>query len=157
MTFVPGNVFDPDHLSIVPPFTAKFPPATTAPDLSTLVSLNPLRGHVSAIFVSSFFHLFPDDAQLRAARAVAGLLSPAPGSMIFGKQIGYPEDYEVSSARRRFCHTPQSWSELWDGDVFPKGTVRVLAFVTEVPKDEVSKILPEAKFLHMLTWSVTRL
>lgn len=156
MTFVPGNVFDPDHLSIVPPFTAKFPPITTAPDLSTLVSLNPLCGHVSAIFVSSFFHLFPGDAQLRAARAVAGLLSPAPGSMIFGKQIGLPEDYKVSSASRQF-RTPQSWSELWDGEVFPKGTVRVLAFVTEVPKDEVSKILPEAKFLYMLTWSVTRL
>jgi hypothetical protein len=157
VTFVPGNVFDPEHLSIIPPFTANFPPVTTAPDLSTLVSLNPLRGHVSAIFVSSFFHLFPDDAQLRAARALAGLLSPAPGSMIFGKQIGLPEDCEASSARRRFCHTPQSWSELWDGEVFPKGTVRVLAFITEVPKDEVSKILPEAKSLHLLAWSVTRL
>ena len=150
---------DPEHLSIVAPFTADSPPVTTAPDLRNLTSLNPLRGHVSAIYASAFFHLFPQDAQLRVARALAGLLSPEPGSMIFGKQIGLPENEhsDVSSPRRQFCHTSQSWSELWDGDVFPKGTVRVLAFVTEVPKDEVARVFPEAKSLHMLTWSVTRL
>ncbi|KAF8273975.1 hypothetical protein EI94DRAFT_1696288 [Lactarius quietus] len=140
VTFIPGNVFDPEHLTIVSPFTTNSPPVTTVPDLSTLTSLNPLRGHVSAIYVQR-------------------LLSPEPGSMVFGKQIGLPEndDLEVSATRRRFCHTTQSWSELWDGEVFPKGTVRVLAFVTEVPKDEVAKMFPEAKSLHMLTWSVTRL
>jgi len=158
--FVPGNVFDPEHLSIVPPFTANSPPVTTAPDLRTLTSLNPLCGHVSAIYASSLFHLFSEDAQLCLARALAGLLSPEPGSMIFGKQIGLPESghEEVSSTRRRlFCHTSRSWSELWDGEVFPKGTVRVLAFVTEIPKDEVAKVFPGANSAHLLVWSVTRL
>jgi hypothetical protein len=163
VTFVPGNVFDPEHLSIVPLFTANSPPVTTAPDLRTLTSLNPLRGHVSAICASALFHLFPKDEQLRVARALAGLLSPKPGSMILGKQVGLPESEhcEVSetpeSTFRQRCHTSQSWLELWDGEVFPKGTVRALAFVTEVPEDMVAKILPEAKSLHMLTWSVTRL
>ncbi|KAF8273973.1 hypothetical protein EI94DRAFT_1794631 [Lactarius quietus] len=91
VTFVPGNVFDPEHLSIVSPFTTNSPPVTTVPDLSILTSLNPLHGHISAIYASSFFHLFPEDAQPRVARALAGLLSPVPGSMIFGKQLGLPE------------------------------------------------------------------
>jgi hypothetical protein len=160
VTFVPGNVFDPEHLSIVPLFTANTPPVTTAPDLRTLTSLNPLRGHVSVIYASALFHLFSEDEQLRLARALAGLLSPEPGSMIFGKHIGLPESghEEVSSTRRRlFCHTSRSWSELWDGEVFPKGTVKVLAFVTEIPKDEVAKIFPGANSVHLLIWSVTRL
>lgn len=164
MTFVPGNVFDPEHLDLVPLFTADSPPVTTAPDLRTLTSLNPLRGHVSAIYTSSLFHLFSEDAQVRLARALAGLLSPEPGSMIFGKQIGLPEsghasEWEVSSTRRGlFCYTSRSWSELWDGEVFPKGTVKVLAFVTEIPRDEVAKTFPEAKnSVHLLVWSVTRL
>ena len=167
VTFVPGNVFDPEHLSIVSLFTANSPPVTTVPDLRTLTSLNPLRGHVSAIYASSFFHLFPKDAQLRVARALAGLLSPKPGSMILGKQVGLSENEhceehcEVSetpeSTFHQRCHTSQSWLELWDGEVFPKGTVRALAFVTEVPEDMVSKMFPEVKSLHMLTWSVTRL
>ena len=153
-------MFDPEHLSIVPPFTTNSPPVTTTPDLRTLTSLNPLRGHVSAIYASSLFHLFSEDKQLRLARALAGLLSPEPGSMIFGKQIGVPEngDKEVSVAGHPlFCHSPRSWSELWDGEVFPKGTVKVLAFVTEIPKDEVAKIFPEVNSAHLLVWSVTRL
>ncbi len=160
VTFVPGNVFDPEILSIVPPFTTNSPPVTTAPDLHTLTSLNPLRGHVSAIYASYFFHLFPEDAQLRLARALAGLLSPEPGSMIFGKHIGLPESghWEDPSTRLRlFCHTSRSWSELWDGEVFPKGTAKVLAFATEVPKDFIAKGYPEVNSLHLLTWSVTRL
>ncbi|KAH9178599.1 hypothetical protein EDB89DRAFT_2111542 [Lactarius sanguifluus] len=146
VTFVPGDVFDPER--------------TPEHHLGTLKSLNPLRGHVSAISALSFFHLFPGDAQLRLARALAGLLSPEPGSMIFGKHIGLPESghrEDLSPRVRLFCHTPRSWSGLWDGGVFLKGTVKVLAFVTEVPKERVANIYPEANSLHLLTWSVTRL
>ena len=155
VAFVPGNVFDTEHLSIVAPFIANSPPATSVPDLSTLTSLNPLHGHVSAIYISRFFHLFPKDAQVRLARALAGLLSPKPGSMIFGIQLGLPESGELENPlsptpRRLFCHNSRSWSELWDGEVFPKGTVKVTAFVTEGSKDA------ETSSLHRLVWSVTR-
>ena len=153
VTFVPGNVFDTEHLSIVAPFIADSPPATSVPDLSTLTSLNPLHGHVSAIYTSHFFHLFPKDAQVRLARALAGLLSPKPGSMIFGMQLGLPESGDLENPlipRRLFCHNSRSWSELWDGEVFPKGTVKVSAFVTEGSKDA------ETSSLHLLVWSVTR-
>ncbi|KAI9444696.1 hypothetical protein H4582DRAFT_2179306 [Lactarius indigo] len=161
VTFVPGDVFDPEHLSILPPFTTNSLPVTTVPDLRTLTSLNPLRGHVSAICALHLFHLFPEDAQLRLARTLAGLLSPEPGSMIFEKHIGLPERGhwgEPSTHHCLFCHAPRSWSELWDGGVFPKGTVKVLASVTEVLKEGVANIVyPEAGSLHLLTWSVTRL
>lgn len=159
VTFIPGNVFDPEHLSIVPPFTANSPPATTIPDLRTLTSLNPLHGHVSAIFTASLFHLFPEDAQVSLARALAGLLSPEPGSMIFGIQLGHPESGYVEDPllpSRLFCHGPQSWSDLWDGEVFSKGTVKVSAFVMEYPKDGM---YPEtdSSLLRLLIWSVIRL
>jgi hypothetical protein len=154
VTFVPGNVFDTEHLSIVAPFFANSPPAATVPYLSTLTSLNPLHGHVSAIYTSHFFHLFSKDAQLRLARALAGLLSPKPGSMIFGMHLGLPESGDLenpSLPRRLFCHDPRSWSELWDGEVFPKDTVKVSAFVMEGPKEDA-----ETSSLHLLVWSVTR-
>jgi hypothetical protein len=159
VTFIPGDVFDSEHLSTVPLFTANSPPATTVPDLRTLTSLNPLQGHVSVIHASLFFHLFPEDAQVRLARALAGLLSPQPGSMIFGRDLGLPESGYLEDPlipRRLFCHSAQSWSELWDGEVFPKGTVKVLAFVMEVPKD---RLYPDAdsSSLRLLIWSVTRL
>ncbi|CDO72721.1 hypothetical protein BN946_scf184990.g4 [Trametes cinnabarina] len=80
--FVPGDVFDPAHITVTPPFYA--PPVDTLPDLSALTSLNPSRGHVSAIHSSAFFHLFDEEKQEHIARAMGGLLSPEPGSIILG-------------------------------------------------------------------------
>ena len=47
ITFVAGDVFDPAHLETVPPFTTSSD--APRPHLPTLTSLNPLRGHVSAV------------------------------------------------------------------------------------------------------------
>ncbi|KAI0308315.1 hypothetical protein B0F90DRAFT_1834014, partial [Multifurca ochricompacta] len=160
VAFVPGDVFDPEHLEIVPPYSADSPPVGGAPDLRTLGSLNPLHGHVTAIHASAFFHLFSKEAQLRLARGLAGLLSPEPGSMIFGQQFGLPESglwEEPSSGHSLFCHSAQSWSELWDGEVFPRNTVKVLAYVMEIPRDKATRTYPEAQTFHLLTWSVIRL
>lgn len=71
--FVQGDVFDPKHIAPASPLYT--PPSTPRPDLSTLASLTPLQGHVSAIHVAAFFHLFQEDGQLKAARALASLLS----------------------------------------------------------------------------------
>jgi len=80
--FVQGNVFDPKHIAPASPLYT--PPSTPRPDLSSLDSLIPLQGHVSAIHVAAFFHLFQEDDQLKAARALASLLSSEKGSFIFG-------------------------------------------------------------------------
>jgi len=43
------------------------------------------------MYASLLFHLFSEEKQLHLLRALAGLLSPEPGSMIFGLHIGLAE------------------------------------------------------------------
>ena len=109
-----------------------------------------------------FFHLFDEAKQVELARRLASLLSPAPGSLILGRQFAAP----VKGSRtgvihapdqpvvRLFCHSPASWAALWDGVVFSKGTVRVEAELRELSLYVGSP--PEQRFWWMF-WSVTRL
>ncbi|KAH9846619.1 hypothetical protein C2E23DRAFT_570651 [Lenzites betulinus] len=164
--FIPGDVFDPKHIETVPPFYS--PPDTPRPELSTLTSLNPLRGHVSAIHASAFFHLFDEERQLKVAHTLAGLLSPEPGSMIIGAHGGLPTKglrqemgvvLNLGRVFPMFCHGPESWTELWDGQVFKKGTVKVEAALRVTERKDyaaMSGIDPGTKF-YLLVWSVTRL
>ena len=55
-----------------------------------------------------------------------------------------------------FGHSPESWRELWDGQIFEKGTVRVDAMLHEVTRPDVMGASADAKF-YTLWWSVTRL
>ncbi|KAJ8488703.1 hypothetical protein ONZ51_g3377 [Trametes cubensis] len=155
--FIPGNVFDPVHLAahpIIYSSTMLHP----IPDLSALTSLNPLRGHVSAIHASNFFHLFHEEQQAHIARALAGLLSPEPGSMILGvHMIATEKGYKAESLESdsgegvvtMFHHSPESWSELWDGQVFKEGTVEVETNL--IYRDMAGESAP------FLQWCVTRL
>lgn len=163
--FIPGNALDPAHLAPVAPFHTS--PGDPAPALSTLTSLNPLHGHVSAIHASAFFHLFSQADQLRLARALAGLLSPTPGSMILGWHVGRPEKgfrLEVVPPHRRgdpmFCHNPESWKAMWEEQVFEEGMVRVEAELREETErrdwKDMPGVAPGARF-YALVWSVTRL
>ncbi|PIL22771.1 hypothetical protein GSI_15465 [Ganoderma sinense ZZ0214-1] len=135
--FIPGDAFDPAFLRPTAPFTVSNPPRHPRPDLATLTSLNPLRGHVSAIHASSFFHLFDEERQAQLARSLACLLSPEPGSMLLGAHRGLVEAGVRKEVRRGnastiqlFGHSPESWKELWDGQVFEKGTVKVDALLS---------------------------
>ena len=83
--FVPGDVFDTNYLALAPP--AHEEPSTAAPALSSLATLTPLLSRVSAIHASMFFHLFDEEKQRALALRLAGLLSPRPGSIIFGRHI----------------------------------------------------------------------
>ena len=60
-----------------------------------------------------------------------------------------------SHGRQMFCHSPQSWRELWEG-VFPPGAVRVDADVRELAREDLRPVKEGAKF-WVLTWCVTRL
>ncbi|KAI0374560.1 hypothetical protein BV20DRAFT_518721 [Pilatotrama ljubarskyi] len=164
--FIPGDALNPAHLESVPPFYS--PPDTSVPELSTLTSLNSLHGHVSAIHASAFFHLFTEEQQAHLARALAGLLSPEPGSMILGTHVGRPEKgsrveagNQLSSDRSQpmFCHSPESWRGLWDGQIFRKGTVKVEAILKERKErglDQLPGLVPGTK-TYSLVWSVVRL
>jgi len=149
--FVAGDVFDPAVLSVEPP--SRGVPPSPRPDLSALTSLNPLRGHCSVINASSFFHLFNEERQLHAARALAGLLSSEPGSLICGIHLGAQEagvwtDNVAGGKFDLFCHSPKSWRAMWDG-LFTMGEVKVEA--------SLKTIETMNREIHMLTWSVTRL
>ncbi|KAG7448621.1 uncharacterized protein BT62DRAFT_992644 [Guyanagaster necrorhizus] len=125
--FIPADIFQLKGLS------REDVPAPV-PELSQVQSLAELRGHISAIHTSAFFHLFDEEGQFEIANIMAALLSSEPGSMIFGSHVGRREKgfrtaSEVGSngvhRSNMFCHSPESWRLLWDGEIFPKGTVRV--------------------------------
>ncbi|KAI0823141.1 hypothetical protein BC628DRAFT_1316638 [Trametes gibbosa] len=162
--FVAGDAFNPSHLAIFPPvYSAGSEPS---PELSTLTSLNPLHGHVAAIHASSLFHLFNEEEQAHLARALAGLLSPLPGSMVIGTHYGASEKGLRTDAVQPsggasapggsltvFCHSPESWVELWDGEVFKRGTVKVEASLIEHSGGTVGV----SGRIYFLQWCVTRL
>ena len=153
ISFVTGDAFDPNVLQIVPPFDE--PPSTERPDLSTLTSLNPLAGRCAVIYAANFFHLFSEENQLHLAKALAGLLSPQPGSMICGEHAGNVQKgiFHQEYAGRQFDlfeHCPESWSAIWNGEVFPSGSVRVDTKLEQVERGTVH-------VYYRLQWSVTRL
>jgi hypothetical protein len=139
---------DPAHIHPCPPFYES--PQTQSPRLASLTSLIPLHGHVSAIHASGFFHLFNEEKQLQVARTLASLMSPLPGSIILGQHVALPEKgigTELLGAKgHMFCHSPQSWEEMWDGQVFKKGSVVVKAHLVHI----------EAANTDVMFWSVTR-
>ena len=163
IAFVAGDIFDSKHLDVVPPLASAHestgPSKDPIPDLRSLTSLNALRGRVFAIHASSFFHLFDQAKQLYIAHALAGLLSPEPGSVIFGMHLGKSEKGFLESTERRdyqiFCHSPESWTQLWDGLVFGKGMVNVQAKLVQVERKEPD--MPQTTTVPLLVWSVTRL
>jgi hypothetical protein len=117
--------------------------------------LTPLQGHVAVIHASSLFHLFDEARQLQLAQAFASLLSPLPGSLILGMHVGLAEKgfrSRPNSDHKMFCHSPETWRELWVTKVFKPGTVDVKAVLKEFP-------IPGNPTLtsSVLIWSVTRL
>ncbi|GJE94374.1 hypothetical protein PsYK624_105430 [Phanerochaete sordida] len=156
--FVSGNIFDDDFLA---PADAPIPAGDAPPvDLRALTSLSPLRGRLSAIYASSFFHLFSETQQATLAARLGALLAPTPGSFIFGSHIGRPEKGlrtelarpNVASSVRMLCHSPESWRELWEG-VFGKDRVEVKAVLREVQRRD----MPEGVTAFIMAWSVKRL
>ncbi|KAG6908904.1 hypothetical protein DXG01_002884 [Tephrocybe rancida] len=167
--FIEGDAFDPAVITPRDPFYALEDCAPLERPLSSFkfTSLTPLQGRLSAIHASSFFHLFDETEQLQLARQVATLLSPAPGSIIFGSHGGTARKRfrtvlkaRTSSGKDMFCHSPETWEELWDGEVFKKGTVKVKAGLQKMPETEVERkglSTDSGSHIFIMWWSVTRL
>ncbi|KAJ7088586.1 hypothetical protein C8R44DRAFT_819074 [Mycena epipterygia] len=161
IAFLAGDALDTTFLEPSEPVTSASEITVPAPSLASLTCLTPLRGYVSAIHISSVFHLFFEPQQLQLARALAGLLSPVLGSVIFGSHVGRRakgfRTEALCSGGHMFCHSPESWREMWE-EVFPKGSVRVeAALKTRVISDISSRENTSSVDAGMLTWSVTRL
>ncbi|KAJ7467480.1 hypothetical protein FB451DRAFT_1092690 [Mycena latifolia] len=150
-TFIAGDAFDPEFLSLQPQLAEE--PQSAAPDLRALTSLNALHGHLSAIHSASVFHLFSEEKQLELARKMAGLLSPRTGSIIFGSHGALPtKGYNlVADGKQMFCHSPESWREMWDGNVFEAGSVEV-----QTDLRNAGKALNSTTDFYMMFWSVKR-
>ncbi|KAJ6471691.1 hypothetical protein DFH09DRAFT_954321, partial [Mycena vulgaris] len=164
VAFLAGDVLDGGFLApaVPQPTSTSAPPS---PPLTTITSLTALTGHVSILHISYVFHQFDDQQQIDLARAIAGLLSPLPGSMMLGSQVGkkimgylpgparYPGDQG-----QVFAPLPESWTAMWE-DIFPKGTVRVEATLRKREECYPWELLaptPEGDD-GILTWSIARL
>ncbi|KAI0684950.1 hypothetical protein BC835DRAFT_578409 [Cytidiella melzeri] len=159
--FITADVFDPTSLAPAP-IPTSVPTSPLPMPLNSLTSLNPLHARLSVIHTSSLFHLFSEEKQLELAKLVAPLLSPETGSFIFGVHGGL----EVKGERQRknshgihmFCHSPESWKELWETQVFAEGQVEVQAFLMDRRRfGRVLRDLPERAQVSMLVWCVKRL
>lgn len=166
--FVAGDVLDPSFVAPRDPvYEADKSPNVDVAEISIpdLTSLTPLLGRVSFIHTASLFHLFSEEDQLVVARRFASLLSPAPGSMIFGWHAGRAAKGFRSEAKpagpgmlgnNMFCHSPESWKEMWAQEVFRPGTVTVEAKLIEKVRD-VELVVQSNATPQYLVWSVTRL
>ncbi|TFY70109.1 hypothetical protein EVJ58_g47 [Rhodofomes roseus] len=126
--FLAGDAFSPAFLQPSAPFSAL--PSTPARALKALTTLTPLLGHVSAIHASSFFHLF-NEAQQAAPRARARRPALARAGLGHLRLARRAVEEGPEGARSRgglwrtepmWCHDPESWEALWDGEVFERGT-----------------------------------
>ncbi|KAI9438322.1 hypothetical protein H4582DRAFT_255501 [Lactarius indigo] len=152
--FVQADLLNPAHVT-------PGPPAENIPDLTNLSSLNQLRGQVMAIHAAAVFHLFSDEQQLALAVTLGSLLANVSGASIFGwstglAEVGFLEFEGNVSHPRQFCHSPSSWVALWDGVVFPKGSVKVEARLVEFDYD-VGVRTRDGLTLKRLEWAVRRM
>ncbi|KAG0634505.1 hypothetical protein HOY80DRAFT_985976 [Tuber brumale] len=78
-----------------------------------------LAGKMDIIHLGQFLHLFNWQEQVRAATNIAGLLSPAKGSLIVGHQVGsvitgeFPLPWVDDKVHTVFVHDESSFKELW--------------------------------------------
>jgi len=149
--FVEADIFDETTLSSKPTLPS------FRPDLRMLRTLTPLKGHVSTIVLQMVFHLFDEKRQLELARRVAQLLSPAPGSLIVGRQMGdvRPRDIPLEG-NPHFVHNERSWEKMWSR-VFPKGTVEYRTELRDLPQDLIAATLDMVDVSQFLNWSIRRL
>ena len=155
--FLAGDVFDDAYLSLISPM-----PSGPPPPAASVNTLTELRGRVSVIRASALFHLFSEEKQFELGKRLATLLDPRPGSIIFGLHGGMPvKGQHQPFFPRMFCHSPESWTQMWEEQIFEKGQVKVnvvLRDLTTAAK-RLAKGVPveEGDMYYLLDWSVERL
>ncbi|KAF9565192.1 hypothetical protein CPC08DRAFT_630136 [Agrocybe pediades] len=171
VNFVQGNIFDDAFLSFGSGQSEAVP-------LNTITTLTPLIHRVSAIHTSSLFHLFSENDQLALARRLAALLLPEKGSIIFGQHGARPfkgDRVEAPSFlaagkgehadtgltfehQYMFCHSPESWRQLWTEQVFgPDQPFRVKVeaeLIEEERKDLHYSVAVAGSKFWIMSWSV---
>jgi hypothetical protein len=154
--FLAGDVFDDANLSLTAPV-----PSGPPPPIASASTLTELRGRISVIHVSSLFHLFNEEKQFELGKRLAALLDPRPGSIIFGSHGGMPvKGPREGISLRMFCHSPESWTQMWEEQIFEKGQVRVNTVLRETnmaaERLERGIQIEEGARFYVLAWSVER-
>lgn len=107
--FLPGDVFSDAVIN-----TSGAPLPAPPASLAQIDSLTPLLGHLSSIYASAFFHLFSEERQSLLARRLFALITPQPGSVIFGCHVALQRSGMFEGSKgSMFCHSPESWKMLW--------------------------------------------
>lgn len=80
--------------------------------------MTPLIGQVRVVSASALFHVFDEEKQEKLARRLFPLLDlSSPGAIILGMHAGMPTKgikvYEIRPDWDVFCHSPDSWKEMW--------------------------------------------
>lgn len=154
--FLAGDAFNDAHLCPTAPVSPGPPPP-----IASVNTLTELRGHISVIHASSFFHLFDEEEQFELAKRVGSLLDTRPGSIIFGSHAGLRCKGQRQGNIKSFSHSPESWAELWEEQIFEKGQVKVTTSMVEVDivAEKLDRVLPIAAGTNpdWLFWSVERL
>ena len=100
-----------------------------------------------------------------AAKALASLLSPIPGSMIFERHVstndGASKDVTlVIGDRTVYGFIVEDWKRLWNGEVFKEGSVHVEAELHDISRTkdcvEIIRMKAVTDPWQALIWSVTR-
>ena len=155
--FLAGDVFDDAHLSLAAPM--QFGPP---PPVASVNTLTELRGHISVIHASALFHLFNEEKQFELGKRLAALLDPRPGSIIFGSHGGMPiKGQPLEPYPTMFGHSPESWTQMWEEQIFEKGQVKVSTVLRDVTMiaEKLGVVAPikEGIEIYLLDWSVERL
>ena len=153
--FLAGDVRDDTHISPTAPV-----PHGPPPPVGSVKSLTELRGHISAIYASAFFHLFNEEKQLEVGKRLASLLDHRPGSIIFGSHGAKPVKGQRGEIfPNMFCHSPESWTQMWEEQIFEKGQVKVNTDLkgVDVSAEGSAVLVGGGAHSYWLTWSVERL
>ena len=157
LKFLAGDAFDDAHLSPTAPV-----PSGPPPPVASVNTLTELRGHISVIHASGLFHLFSEEKQFELGKRLAALLDLRPGSIIFGSHVGMPvKGQRQGNGPKMFCHCPESWTEMWEEQIFEKGQVKANTVLKEIDMavERLERAVPVqggVKF-YLLAWSVERL
>jgi hypothetical protein len=154
VVFIQADLLNLEHVTPGPPVKDEL-------DLASLSSLSQLRGQVTAIHAAALFHLFSEEQQLALAMSLGSLLANVSGATIFGwstglAEVGYIEFEGTVSHPRQFCHSPSSWEELWNGVVFPRGSVKVEARIVDFNYDVGVRLKGDIP-LKRMEWAVRRI
>jgi len=134
-------------------------PVIRHPVLSTQRDLTLLYNQVTCIHAGDIFHRLSEPEQRGLAKRLGGLLCGMGGCVIFGQQPGMTRPGpKVDGGVEIYCHSPESWKDIWDGWVFNEGSVKCSTHLVEIETvaKEKGNVKVETEREFTLVWWVMR-